>query len=377
MKVLFLSTESNRAQTRSAYGHRLDKLRLAIEAQGFESDEFSLRDARVHRPILLHPLNYPEAREKLLRADFIHAGGDAAYVAKMWSPFLSAKIIHDVHGDTFNEARFKWMHQRSLSAMHQMIQSYIANFVEFRRSGRFLVVSRPMQNWLNNRCKGSLDNSALIRNGVDLNVFRPLPGSNNSKFVVGYAGGFVGWQGVGNLVKAVSQTTNQNIELHLIGLQSSDRKLASEFKSQLGDRLQLFDRMSQGELVKTLANTDVLAIPRQSHPALRVALPTKFAEYLAIGKPVIVSNVDETADLINQYKCGLVAEPSIESWSQTLDDAAQLSLLEKKEMGVRGRELAESEFAWDRIGDNYAHWLHRWSASSLTQKPRTPESVSV
>lgn len=362
MKVLFLSTESNREQTRSAYGHRLDKLRLAIEAQGFESDEFSLRDARIHRPILLHPLNYPAARDKLLQADFIHAGGDAAYVAKLWSPFLSAKVIHDVHGDTFNEARFKWMHQRNLSAMHQMIQSYIANFIEFRKSGKFLVVSRPMQSWLNKRCKGSLDNSALIRNGVDLNVFRPLPSANNSKFIVGYAGGFVGWQGVDNLVKAVSQTSNQNIELHLIGLQGSDRDLGSKFKSQLGDRLRLFNRMSQDELVKTLANADVLAIPRQSHPALRVALPTKFAEYLAIGKPVIVSNVDETADLINQFDCGLVAEPSIESWTKTLDNAAQLSLSEKIEMGMRGRELAESEFAWDRIGDNYAHWLHRWSA---------------
>ncbi len=362
VKVLFLSTESNREQTRSAYGHRLDKLRLAIEAQGFESDEFSLRDARIQRPILLHPLNYPAAREKLAQADFIHAGGDAAYVAKMWSPFLSAKIIHDVHGDTFNEARFKWMHQPSFSAMHQMIQSYIANFIEFRKSGKFLVVSRPMQNWLSNRCKGSLDNSALIRNGVDLTVFRPLPSPTHRKFIVGYAGGFVGWQGVDNLVEAVSRTSNRNIELHLIGLQASDRDLASKFKAQLGDRLQLFDRMSQDKLVQTLANADVLAIPRQSHPALRVALPTKFAEYLAIGKPVIVSNVDETADLIHQYDCGLVAEPSIESWSKTLDNAAQLSLREKTEMGSRGRDLAESEFAWDRIGDKYAHWLNRWSA---------------
>lgn len=362
MKVLFLSTESNRGETRSAYGHRLDQLRLSIEAKGFQTDEFSLRDARINRPILLHPLNYPAARKKLLQADFIHAGGDAAYVAKMWSPFLSAQIIHDVHGDSFNEARFKWMHRPGLSAMHQMIQAYIANWVEFRKTGKFLVVSRPMQSWLSHRCQGRLDNTALIRNGVDLNVFQPLPLPTHGKFIVGYAGGFVGWQGVGNLVDAVAQTSNKNIELHLIGLQSADQNLASKFKSQLGDRLQLFNRMSQENLVKTLANADVLAIPRQSHPALRVALPTKFAEYLALGKPVVVSNVDETADLIRQHNCGLVAEPTVQSWVTTLDNAAQLSLSEKTEMGVRGRELAESEFAWDRIGENYSDWLNRWAA---------------
>ncbi len=88
MRVLFLSNESNRGNVLSAYGHRLDKLRKSIEARGIQTDGFSLRDARVNRPILLHPLNYPSVRQKLMEADFVHAGGDAAYVAKIWSPLM-------------------------------------------------------------------------------------------------------------------------------------------------------------------------------------------------------------------------------------------------------------------------------------------------
>ncbi len=364
MKVLFLSIESNRAKTRSAYGHRLNKLRRSIEARGIQTDEFCLRDARINRPILLHPLNYPSARKKLLDADFVHAGGDAAYAAKIWSPLMRARVIHDMHGDTFNEALFKWKYQPGFSSMHQIIQSYIADFVEIRRGGRFLVVSRPMQNWLKKRCVRSVENTALIRNGVDLNVFCPQPTRSGSRFVVGYAGGFVGWQGVENLVNAVAKTSNKRISLHLIGIRSQDQALADKIKLQLGDRVTLFNRMNQEQLVKALAESDVLAIPRQAHPALRVALPTKFAEYLALGKPVIVSDVDETADLIRLHQCGLVAEPNVESWATTLDHAAQLSVSERENMGSSGRSLAESEFAWDQIGQHYADWLQHWMSTN-------------
>lgn len=360
MKVLFLSTESNRAGTRTAYGHRLDKLRISIEARGIQTDEFSLRDARINRPILLHPLNYPSARRKLLEADFIHAGGDAAYVAKIWSPLMRARVIHDVHGDTFNEARLKWSLQPGLAPLHQLVQSFIANLVEFRRGGKFLVVSRHMQNWLSKKISGNDENTALIRNGVDLNVFRPLPTQSKSDFVVGYAGGFVGWQGVDNLVNAVDRSSNKRIRLHLIGIGPRDQALAGKFKRQLGDRVTLFNRMDQETLVQTLADADVLAIPRQAHPALRVALPTKFAEYLALGKPVIVSDVDETADLIRRHHCGLVAQPTVESLTAILEDASQLNSGELQQMGARGRNLAESEFSWDRIGRHYADSLHQW-----------------
>ena len=88
----------------------------------------------------------------------------------------------------------------------------------------------------------------------------------------------------------------------------------------------------------------MLAIPRQAHPALRVALPTKFAEYLALGKPVIVSDVDETADLIRLHQCGLVAEPNVESWTTTLEHAAQLSTIERGDMGVRGATWPNPSF---------------------------------
>ncbi len=216
-----------------------------------------------------------------------------------------------------------------------------------------------MQKWLNDRVAGAEDNSALVRNGVDLNVFRPLPTRSDASFIVGYAGGFVGWQGVDNLVNAVDRSSNKRIRLHLIGIGPQDQSLADKIKRQLGDRVKLFNRMDQEKLVRTLAETDVLTIPRRAHPALRVALPTKFAEYLALGKPVIVSDVDETADLIRLHRCGLVAEPNVESWTTTLDNASELSGNERANMGARGRNLAESEFSWERIGEHYADSLQR------------------
>jgi glycosyltransferase involved in cell wall biosynthesis len=41
-----------------------------------------------------------------------------------------------------------------------------------------------------------------------------------------------------------------------------------------------------------------------------MAFPTKFAEYVATGRPVIVTNVDETANFVQKFDCGFVCQPN-------------------------------------------------------------------
>lgn len=358
--MLFLSNERSHAKARSAYTHRLNKLQECLQLHGFETDYLSLRDSPVSRPILLQPLNYPVARKKLAECDFIHAGGDATFAASLWKPFTRAQIIYDVHGDTLEEAKMEWESEKGLRSAHQVVQSFIANAVQFRAADRFLFVSRPMQDWLHQRKIGSEDHSALIRNGVDLNLFRPASPPDNKDFVVAYAGGFSVWQGLENLVQAVEKTSNKKIRLKIIGVTSGQKSFADDVSRRLGDRVELLGRMDQQKLVSQLGNVDVLVIPRSAHPALRVALPTKFAEYLALGRPLVVSNVDETAELVRANNCGLVSEPNSDDLARTLAAMSELTCAERQRMGDNARQLAEQAFSWEEIGRRYAESLNRW-----------------
>ena len=194
-------------------------------------------------------------------------------------------------------------------------------------------------------------------------MFHPAPTSNNKNFVVAYAGGFDVWQGIENLVEAIEKIPDQNIRLQIIGITSKQKTIADKIARRLGDRVELLERMDQHELVARLSAADVLVIPRTDHPALRVALPTKFAEYLALAKPVIVSNIDETAELVRIHDCGLVSEPNSDDLARTLTNMSKLSLAERERMGARGRHLAEQEFSWADIGERYAENLLRWSST--------------
>ena len=62
-------------------------------------------------------------------------------------------------------------------------------------------------------------------------------------------------------------------------------------------------------MLDLLSSASILISPRPNHVASRAAFPVKFAEYAALGRPILVNDVDETADFIRKYDCGFVSSP--------------------------------------------------------------------
>jgi len=362
MKVLFLSSQYGLARSGTAYAYRLEKLRCAIQQHGFQAEFLSLREQPVRRPILAQPLNLPFIRRKIADCDFIHAGDDAAYIAALWKPFTRARVIHDVHGDTLSEAQLNWTVRPGLLSAYWLVQVLIANAVAYRHADYFLVVSRPLQQRLMDERHIPVHRIGLVRNGVDLELFARPPHNPTDGFTVCYAGGFAPWQAIDNLVSAVELLPKDHVRLKIIGFTERHADLKSSIAGRLGDRIELVDRVTRRELVSQLAAAQVLIIPRFSHRAVEVAMPTKFAEYLALGKPVIVCDVDETAHMVREHHCGLVSEPSPAALAETIRTASNLTQAELNQMGQNARRLAESGFSWDDIGRKYADLLIKWGA---------------
>lgn len=363
MKVLFLSNEYGIQRSTSAYTHRLEKLRGFIQSLGIQADFLSLREQPVGKPILAQPLNLPVIRQKIAHYDFIHAGGDAAYVAAMLKPFTRARIIRDVHGDTLSEANLKWQTGRNPHTAHMLMQAWITNAVAYRYSDYFMVVCKPLRQRLIDERSIPAERIAIIRNGVDLGLFDDqADGELSRQFTVAYAGGFQAWQGVENLLKAMELLQSDSIYLRMIGFTERQAELKSRILEQLGAKAELINRVSRDELVTYLSSAHILVIPRSRHRAVEAALPTKFAEYLALGKPVIVCDVDETAQLVREHGCGLVCNPNPKSLAETIRLASNLSSVELKRMGQNARCLAEQEFSWEKIGSQYMSMLQEWDA---------------
>jgi glycosyltransferase involved in cell wall biosynthesis len=200
----------------------------------------------------------------------------------------------------------------------------------------------------------------VVRNGVDTGLYEPRGfSSNGGDFTVTYAGAFQKYQGIENLAAAFALIKEPIVKLKIIGFRKEDYALKSKLERILTGRAELIDSLSQDKLVDQLRLSDILIIPRSRHCGTQMAFPTKFAEYIAVGKPVIVTDVDETANFVREFNCGFVCEPSADSIAKTIIRAARLPSEILVGMGKSGRRLAESHFDRRVIAKHYYEFLRR------------------
>jgi glycosyltransferase involved in cell wall biosynthesis len=72
-----------------------------------------------------------------------------------------------------------------------------------------------------------------------------------------------------------------------------------------------------------------------------------------MGRPIMVNDVDETADFVRQYGCGFVSSPQPEAMAKTMLRAARTPAAVLAQMGAAARKMAEEHFSWQKIGDDY------------------------
>jgi len=359
MKVLFLSNQP--AGLVSAYTTRMEGLRRGLESLGIQSGWLSLRALRFSRPHLLFALNSRVIARHAQDYDVIHAGDAGATVAAAAASTGHRQlVIFDVHGDELQETQLEWRAQPTLRGLYLRLQARLLTAMASRLADKLLVVSEPFRQRYQE--KGiPPDRIVLVRNGVDTSVFKPVASRDNGRLIVCYAGGFQAWQAIDVLLDALAQTADDRLRFHLIGFSPQDRSLKAKIAARLGSHANLEDWLPTEHLAERLGQADVLIIPRTQHPSMRGGCPSKFAEYLAMGKPLIVTSVDETAQFVRQYHCGVVCEPTAGGLARAIGQAATWSERERRVMGHNARQLAETVFDWRVIARDYLRVLQDMS----------------
>jgi glycosyltransferase involved in cell wall biosynthesis len=97
-----------------------------------------------------------------------------------------------------------------------------------------------------------------------------------------------------------------------------------------------------------LAAADVVLYPHRDSLANRAKSPSKITAYMAMGKPIVASNVGEAAFYLDDGRAGLLVEPgSIASFAEgivaILRDPERARLL-----GQRAQERIWKQYSWDR-----------------------------
>jgi glycosyltransferase involved in cell wall biosynthesis len=363
--MLFVSHQSKNASS-NAYNQRIFNNEKHCNQLGAQTSILFLGDQFFRSPVLIQPLNVPFILRSIRQFDVIiaEANGPAAVLA--FSKYLlrhNTIVIYDVHNDAFSEARLVRKGQFDLKGYFVDFQIRLLEYIAFNFTDYFSVASPGLKHRLLSRNRFIKEDSIeVVLNGVDLKSFKPQSGSKNSGcgnyFTVTYAGSYVKYQGIENLVKAAEILHNENIHFKFLSLREEDSALKKEIKSRLGDKVTLIDWLPKDELISELSSSDVLLIPSMKD-CDRAIFPSKFAEFLAIAKPVIVTRIDETARIVEQFDCGFVCEPTAESIAETILRAQMIPEEKLRLKGHNGRQFAEKELDINVICRRYLQFMAR------------------
>ncbi len=191
-----------------------------------------------------------------------------------------------------------------------------------------------------------------IVNGSDLENFYPVPIDqarknehlNSFNHIVGYLG-TIFYKDALLMIDTINEVhkTNPKILFLIIGYFPFDiKKLIanSEFVIMTG-------ALPIGRVNYLLNACDILWLPLTNSIANQGRLPLKLTDYLAIGKPIISSDVGDISLVFSHENIGILCEPDFREHARNI-----LALLSneglRKIMGGNARYIAETQYNWEK-----------------------------
>lgn len=135
---------------------------------------------------------------------------------------------------------------------------------------------------------------------------RAAMGIDANDIVLAYSGSIAGWQSFPELYKYLGPYLKESTTHKIIFLAKEEEnitRLEQEFPGQV-----IRKWVNHQEVPVVLAACDLGILIREKSVTNQVASPTKFAEYLSAGLPVLISDgVGDYSDFVRKNQCGTIA----------------------------------------------------------------------
>ena len=200
----------------------------------------------------------------------------------------------------------------------------------------------------------------VITLGVDTSIFRPdvdaksatlaeLEWAPDGPPVVGYLGRFSDEKGLPMLLRVLDAIRSDFRALFVGGgpLESVLRSIAERSPK----KIRVITGVPHGEVPRYLNTMDILVAPSQTTLKWREQLGRMLIEGFACGIPVIGSNSGEIPHVIGDVGA-IVGENDEAGWKTVLEELIE-SPARRQDLGKRGRNRAEEEFAWPIIAQRH------------------------
>ncbi len=183
---------------------------------------------------------------------------------------------------------------------------------------------------------------------------KPARRAGKTDYKIAYTGSITKTRGLLEVLRALEEINKK----HHVGLTATGIYQDENFKRQIeaepGFRwMNYLGYLPKYEdVVAEAIKTDMAAICFHPDPNLDTAVErsNKLFEYMAMGLPLVVSNMPAWADLVRKHRCGIVVDPM-----EPADIARGITFLiehpkERLAMGENGRRAVKMHFSWEAEG---------------------------
>ncbi len=196
-------------------------------------------------------------------------------------------------------------------------------------------------------------------NGVDTKIFSPIIEGSlvkekynlKDEIIVGFIGTFTKWHGVEVLFEAIQKVLSKEKEIVFILIGDGNLKSNLETRTKelnLNRNVIFTGIIPYSEAPKYLAACDILVSPHLGFesPQRFFGSPTKLFEYMAMGKAIIASDLEQIGKIIHHGVNGMKVKPG--DADELADSIIQLinNPTLRSTLGRNARKDAEENFTW-------------------------------
>jgi glycosyltransferase involved in cell wall biosynthesis len=214
---------------------------------------------------------------------------------------------------------------------------------------------------------------SVVTNGVDLDLFLQAPvrqdtpmDADPDSYKLLYAGELTIERGLDDIIRALKYLTPNipAVRMYIAGTGSYEQNLRGVVEQEKAqDLVRFLGWLPFHEIHSYIAKSDLCLVPHLYNDFINTTMPNKLFQYMAMGKPVLVSNAKPLARIVRECDCGFVFE------SRDPQSAAEriLEAYQKRGdrgFGERGRLCAEQKYTWDHAAVGLVECYKRLSQMS-------------
>jgi glycosyltransferase involved in cell wall biosynthesis len=273
-------------------------------------------------------------------------------------PAVAALIVHRLAGIPFSFTA----HGHDIHKDRTMLGEKIA-------AAAFAVtVSRYNKSLMAKECAPGVDDKIhVIHCGVDTRLFKvPVKPDQEGVIKIICVASLLEVKGHTYLVQACKLLRDRGVDFtcHLVGEGNYRARIEKQIKqSGLDDHIKLHGACTQSHVREFLVTSDIFVLASTpTRQGAREGIPVSLMEGMAVGLPVVASNISGIPELVENGISGFLTPPGdVNALAKSIGDLIEDGSL-RRIMGTAAREVILRDF---NLESNARHLIHMFQNASL------------